>query len=77
MLAKIDVKINIDLVERTAWGEKVRIQNDFEMATRQTNPTPDEAAGLLITWAEGGNSAYHRGDSAWPDGPAQAGGCRV
>ena len=61
MLAKVDVNVNIDLVERTAWGEKVRIQNDFEMATRQTNPTPDEAAGLLITWAEDGNSAYHRG----------------
>lgn len=60
MLDKIGVKVNIDVVERVAWGEKVRIQNDYEMATRQTGMARDQAAELLITWAESGNSAYHR-----------------
>jgi peptide/nickel transport system substrate-binding protein len=60
MLDKIGIKVDLDVVERVAWGEKVRIQNDFEMATRQTGPAVDEATGLLVTWAEGGNSAYSR-----------------
>ncbi len=60
MLDKIGIKINIDLVERVAWGEKVRINNDFEAATRQTNVDVDPVSQLLVTWAEGGNSAYHR-----------------
>ena len=29
MVDKIGVKINLDIVERVAWGDKVRIQNDF------------------------------------------------
>ena len=32
MLDKIGIKVNLDIVERVAWGEKVRINNDFEMA---------------------------------------------
>lgn len=60
MLDKIGIKINIDVVERTAWGEKVRLNNDFEMATRQTGVNIDPTDDLLVTWAEGGNSAYHR-----------------
>jgi peptide/nickel transport system substrate-binding protein len=60
MLDKIGIKVNIDLVERVAWGEKVRINNDFEAATRQTNVDLDPVNQLLVTWAEGGNSAYHR-----------------
>jgi len=60
MLDKIGVKINIDIVERVAWGEKVRIQNDFEMASRQSGVAVDPTDDLLVTWAEGGNSAYHR-----------------
>jgi peptide/nickel transport system substrate-binding protein len=60
MLDKVGVKINLDIVERVAWGEKVRINNDFEMATRQSGVVTDPSQDLLITWAEGGNSAYHR-----------------
>ncbi len=60
MLDKVGVKINIDVVERVAWGEKVRLQNDFEMATRQSGVAVDPTDDLLVTWAEGGNSAYHR-----------------
>jgi len=60
MLDKIGVKINLDIVERVAWGDKVRINNDFEMATRLSGVLVDPTNDLLITWAEGGNSAYSR-----------------
>jgi len=60
MLDKIGVKINLDIVERVAWGEKVRINNDFEMATRLSGVAVDPTNDLLVTWAEGGNSAYSR-----------------
>ena len=60
MLDKIGIKINLDVVERVAWGEKVRIQNDFLMASRQSGVMVDPTDDLLVTWAEGGNSAYHR-----------------
>lgn len=60
MVDRIGVKLNLDVVERVAWGEKVRIQNDFEMASRQSGVAVDPTDDLLVTWAEGGNSAYHR-----------------
>ena len=60
MLDKIGIKLNLDIAERVGWGEVVRIQNDFEMATRRTGPNVDMAAGTIVTWAEGGYSAYHR-----------------
>jgi len=60
MLDKIGVKVNLDIVERVAWGEKVRVNNDFEMATRLSGVAVDPTNDLLITWAEGGNSAYSR-----------------
>ncbi len=60
MLDKIGVKINLDIVERVAWGDKVRINNEFEMATRLSGVAVDPTNDLLVTWAEGGNSAYSR-----------------
>jgi len=60
MVDKIGIKLNLDVVERVAWGEKVRIQNDFQMASRQSGVAVDPTDDLLVTWAEGGNSAYHR-----------------
>jgi peptide/nickel transport system substrate-binding protein len=60
MVDKIGVKLDLDVVERVAWGEKVRIQNDFQMASRQSGVAVDPTDDLLVTWAEGGNSAYHR-----------------
>jgi peptide/nickel transport system substrate-binding protein len=60
MVDKIGIKLNLDVVERVAWGEKVRIQNDFQMASRQSGVLVDPTDDLLVTWAEGGNSAYHR-----------------
>jgi peptide/nickel transport system substrate-binding protein len=60
MVDRIGIKLNLDVVERVAWGEKVRIQNDFQMASRQSGVAVDPTDDLLVTWAEGGNSAYHR-----------------
>jgi peptide/nickel transport system substrate-binding protein len=60
MVDKLGIKLNLDVVERVAWGEKVRIQNDFQMASRQSGVAVDPTDDLLVTWAEGGNSAYHR-----------------
>jgi peptide/nickel transport system substrate-binding protein len=60
MVAKLGITLNLDVVERVAWGEKVRIQNDFQMASRQSGVAVDPTDDLLVTWAEGGNSAYHR-----------------
>jgi len=60
MVDQIGVKLSLDVVERVAWGEKVRIQNDFQMASRQSGVAVDPTDDLLVTWAEGGNSAYHR-----------------
>lgn len=60
MVDKIGVKLNLDVVERVAWGEKVRLNNDFQMASRQSGVALDPTDDLLVTWAEGGNSAYHR-----------------
>jgi peptide/nickel transport system substrate-binding protein len=60
MLDKVGIKITLDVVERTAWGDKVRLKNDFEMATRQAGVLIDPTDDLLITWAEEGNSAYSR-----------------
>ena len=60
MLDKVGIKITLDVVERTAWGDKVRLKNDFEMATRQGGVLIDPTDDLLITWAEEGNSAYSR-----------------
>ena len=41
MLDKIGVKIDIEGLERVAWGQKVRQSNDFEMATQQTSTPLD------------------------------------
>lgn len=60
MLGEIGVTVQLDVVERVAWGDKVRIQNDFQMATRQSNVLVDPTNDLLLTWAPSGYSAYSR-----------------
>lgn len=62
MVSEIGLNVNLDVVERVAWGEKVRIQNDFEVATRQSGVAVDPTNDLLVTWAPGGNSAYSRAE---------------
>jgi peptide/nickel transport system substrate-binding protein len=60
MLAKIDIKVKPDIVERTTWGKKVKISGDFQLASRRSGSNIDMAAGTIITWAEDTYTAYHR-----------------
>ena len=59
MLDKIGVKIDIEALERVAWGQKVRQSNDFEMATQQTS-TPLDPDTISQAWAPDGPAAYVR-----------------
>ena len=59
MLDKIGVKIDIEGLERGAWGQKVRQSNDFEMATQQTS-TPLDRTRSRRAWAPDGPAAYVR-----------------
>jgi peptide/nickel transport system substrate-binding protein len=59
MLDKIGIKINIEGLERVAWGQKVRQNNDFEMATQQTS-TPVDPDTISLAWAPEGPAAYVR-----------------
>lgn len=62
MAAEVGFNVTLDVVEDVAWGEQVRINNDFEMATRQSGTQADPTNFLLNTWATEGNSAYHRAE---------------
>ena len=62
MLDKIGVKITIEALERVAWGQKVRQQNDFEMATQRTDSRVDPDQ-LTLPWLPDGPAAYIRTDA--------------
>ncbi|MFT4040998.1 MAG: hypothetical protein QM692_22640, partial [Thermomicrobiales bacterium] len=62
MASQAGFNVTLDVVEDVAWGEQVRINNDFEMATRQSGVQADPTNFLLSTWATEGNSAYHRAE---------------
>lgn len=62
MANEVGFNVTLDVVEDVAWGEQVRVNNDFEMATRQSGTQADPTNFLLNTWATEGNSAYHRAD---------------
>jgi peptide/nickel transport system substrate-binding protein len=59
MLDKIGIKVDIEGLERVAWGQKVRQANDFEMATQQTS-TPLDPDTISQAWAPDGPAAYVR-----------------
>jgi ABC-type transport system substrate-binding protein len=59
MLDKIGIKVDIEGLERVAWGTKVRQSNDFEMATQQTS-TPLDPDTISQAWAPDGPAAYVR-----------------
>ena len=59
MLDKIGIKVEIEALERVAWGQKVRQSNDFEMATQQTS-TPLDPDVISLAWAPDGPAAYAR-----------------
>ena len=50
---------SIEALERVAWGQKVRQQNDFDMATQRTNTALDPDL-LSLYWAPEGAAAYIR-----------------
>jgi len=59
MLDKIGIKLELEGLERVAWGQKVRQNNDFEMATQQTS-TPLDPDTMTQAWAPDGPAAYVR-----------------
>ena len=61
MLDRIDIKVQIEALERVAWGQKVRRENDFDMATQRTS-SPVDPDTLALSWAKEGPAAYIRAD---------------
>lgn len=62
MLGEIDVNIEVEVLERVAWGDQVRRNNDFEIATQRTNSPLDPDQLWTLTWAPEGVTAYIRAD---------------
>ena len=59
MLDKISIKAQISALERVAWGDRVRKQNDFDMGTQRTGTAVDPDQ-LSLSWASSGPAAYIR-----------------
>jgi ABC-type transport system substrate-binding protein len=59
MLDKIGIKAQISALERVAWGDRVRKQNDFDMGTQRTGTAVDPDQ-LSLSWASTGSAAYIR-----------------
>ncbi len=59
MLDKIGIKAQISALERVAWGDRVRKQNDFDMGTQRTGTAVDPDQ-LSLSWASTGPAAYIR-----------------
>ena len=59
MLDKISIKAQISALERVAWGDRVRKQNDFDMGTQRTGTAVDPDQ-LSLSWASTGPAAYIR-----------------
>jgi peptide/nickel transport system substrate-binding protein len=62
MLGEIDIDVTVEALERVAWGDQVRRNNDFEMATQRTNSPADPDQLWTLTWAPDGPAAYARPD---------------
>jgi len=62
MLSEIDIDVTVEALERVAWGDQVRRNNDFEMATQRTNSPADPDQLWTLTWAPDGPAAYARPD---------------
>ncbi len=59
MLDKIGIKAQISALERVAWGDRVRKQNNFDMGTQRTGTAVDPDQ-LSLSWASTGPAAYIR-----------------
>ncbi|MFN8635361.1 MAG: ABC transporter substrate-binding protein [Chloroflexota bacterium] len=60
MLDKVGIRVSLDTLEREAWIQKVRVQGDFEMATRRDRVLTDPVQELSRNWGEGAGAALHR-----------------
>ncbi|MGI9146557.1 MAG: ABC transporter substrate-binding protein [Chloroflexota bacterium] len=59
MLENLGIKAQISALERVAWGDRVRKQNDFDMGTQRTGTAVDPDQ-LSLSWASAGPAAYIR-----------------
>ncbi len=60
MLDKVGIKVNLEVIERIAYGVKIREQSDFEMGTQRTNAALDPDPLFTLGWLENGPAAYSR-----------------
>jgi ABC-type transport system substrate-binding protein len=54
------VRANLTVVERLAWGKRVREGNEFESATRQSGSGPDPDLEMADLFRAEGRAAYSR-----------------
>jgi ABC-type transport system substrate-binding protein len=60
MLGQVGIKMNIDSLDGTAWKQKVRQSNDFQMVTQRSGTPYDPDPDLTLVWASSGTAAYSR-----------------
>lgn len=60
MFTNIGIRVNLTVVERLAWGKRVREGNQFEGATRQSGSSPDPDLEMTDLWRAEGRAAYSR-----------------
>jgi ABC-type transport system substrate-binding protein len=62
MVQEIDVNLEVEVLERVAWGDQVRRNNDFEIATQRTTPPADPDQHWTLSWDKDGVASYSRMD---------------
>jgi len=62
MAGEIGITVNLDVVEDVAWGDQVRVNADFEMATAQAGTNSSPVNTVLTQWEVGGNQGYARAE---------------
>ncbi len=60
MFDGIGVRVNLTILERLAWGTRVREGNQFQGATRQSGSQPDPDLEMSDLWRSEGRAAYSR-----------------
>ncbi len=60
MLGAIGIRVNLTVVERLAWVQRVREGNQFEAATRQGGSSADPDLEMTDLWKAEGRAAYTR-----------------
>jgi peptide/nickel transport system substrate-binding protein len=60
MFSAIGVRVNLTVIDRLAWGKRVREGNVFEGATRQSGSGSDPDLEMSDLWRAEGRAAYSR-----------------